>query len=73
MAAPDAVTYERNVATVMRDGITVWPNGFAQNLTSGIFRLRYRKSEEKPELATYALKVESRNRPLSLNHALWEQ
>ena len=31
--------------------IDVWPNGFAQNLTSGILRLRYRNSQEKPELA----------------------
>jgi uncharacterized protein len=31
--------------------VDVWPNGFAQNLTSGILRLRYRESEENPELA----------------------
>jgi putative CocE/NonD family hydrolase len=31
--------------------VDVWPNGFAQNLTSGILRMRYRNSEEKPELA----------------------
>jgi hypothetical protein len=31
--------------------IDVWPNGFAQNLTEGILRLRYRSSQEKPELA----------------------
>jgi putative CocE/NonD family hydrolase len=31
--------------------VDVWPNGFAQNLTSGILRLRYRKSKENPELA----------------------
>jgi putative CocE/NonD family hydrolase len=31
--------------------VDVWPNGFAQNLTSGILRLRYRKSRESPELA----------------------
>ena len=30
--------------------VDVWPNGFAQNLTSGILRLRYRKSQENPEL-----------------------
>jgi len=30
--------------------VDVWPNGFAQNLTSGILRLRYRNSQEKPEL-----------------------
>ena len=28
----------------------VWPNGFAQNLTEGILRVRYRNSQEKPEL-----------------------
>jgi uncharacterized protein len=31
--------------------VDVWPNGFAQNLTSGILRLRYRNSQEKPEFA----------------------
>jgi putative CocE/NonD family hydrolase len=31
--------------------VDVWPNGFAQNLTSGILRLRYRNSQEKQELA----------------------
>src|SRR5207245_8579261 len=31
--------------------VDVWSNGFAQNLTSGILRLRYRNSQEKPELA----------------------
>jgi putative CocE/NonD family hydrolase len=31
--------------------VDVWPSGFAQNLTEGILRLRYRNSEEKPELA----------------------
>jgi len=31
--------------------VDVWPNGFAQNLTEGILRLRYRGSQEKPELA----------------------
>lgn len=29
--------------------VDVWPNGFAQNLTEGILRLRYRNSQEKPE------------------------
>ncbi len=42
--------------------VDVWPNGFAQNLTSGILRLRYRKSQEKPELAnpgeTYHITVD---------------
>ena len=28
----------------------VWPNGFAQNLTEGLLRMRYRNSQEKPEL-----------------------
>jgi uncharacterized protein len=31
--------------------VDVWPSGFAQNLTEGILRLRYRNSQEKPELA----------------------
>ena len=31
--------------------VDVWPNGFAQNLTEGILRMRYRESQEKPELA----------------------
>ena len=31
--------------------VDVWPNGFAQNLTSGILRMRYHNSQEKPELA----------------------
>ena len=31
--------------------VDVWPNGFAQNLTEGILRLRYRNWQEKPELA----------------------
>ena len=30
--------------------VDVWPNGFAQNLTEGILRARYRNSQEKPEL-----------------------
>jgi putative CocE/NonD family hydrolase len=30
--------------------IDVWPNGFAQNLTDGILRARYRNSMEKAEL-----------------------
>jgi putative CocE/NonD family hydrolase len=32
--------------------VDVWPNGFAQNLTSGILRMRYRNSPEKPELTS---------------------
>jgi putative CocE/NonD family hydrolase len=31
--------------------VDVWPSGFAQNLTEGILRLRYRSSQERPELA----------------------
>jgi len=31
--------------------VDVWPNGFAQNVTDGILRMRYRNSSEKPELA----------------------
>lgn len=30
--------------------VDVWPNGFAENLTDGILRARYRISMEKPEL-----------------------
>ena len=30
--------------------VDVWPDGFAQNLTEGILRARYRNSQEKPEL-----------------------
>jgi len=29
--------------------VDVWPNGFAQNLTEGILRARYRNSPEKVE------------------------
>src|SRR5215470_8598498 len=32
--------------------VDVWPNGFAQNLTDGILRMRYRNSQAKPELMT---------------------
>jgi len=42
--------------------VDVWPNGYAQNLTSGILRMRYRNSQEKPELAnrgeTYHITVD---------------
>jgi len=31
--------------------VDVWPNGFAQNLTGGILRLRYRNAQEKAALA----------------------
>jgi putative CocE/NonD family hydrolase len=30
--------------------VDVWPEGFAQNLTEGILRARYRDSQEKPQL-----------------------
>ncbi len=30
--------------------VDVWPNGFAQNLTEGIVRARYRDSQETPEM-----------------------
>jgi putative CocE/NonD family hydrolase len=30
--------------------VDVWPDGFAQNLTEGILRARYRTSQERPEL-----------------------
>ena len=32
--------------------VDVWPNGFAQNLSDGIIRARYRESMEKPTLMT---------------------
>lgn len=32
--------------------VDVWPDGFAQNLTEGILRARYRDSQEKPEFMT---------------------
>ena len=42
--------------------VDVWPNGFAQNLTEGILRLRYRNSQEKAELVnpgeTYHITVD---------------
>ena len=42
--------------------VDVWPDGFAENLTEGILRLRYRNSQEKPELAnpgeTYRITVD---------------
>jgi putative CocE/NonD family hydrolase len=30
--------------------VDVWPNGYAQNLTEGILRMRYRSSQEIPEM-----------------------
>lgn len=42
--------------------VDVGPNGFAQNLTEGIIRARYRDSQEKPELMNpgqlYKLKID---------------
>ncbi len=42
--------------------VDVWPNGFAQNLTEGILRARFRDSQEKPEWLNpgqiYKLKVD---------------
>ena len=42
--------------------VDVWPNGFAQNLSEGILRLRYRDSQSTPELANpgqvYKIKIE---------------
>jgi hypothetical protein len=32
--------------------VDLWPNGFAQNITEGILRARYRSSQENPELMT---------------------
>ena len=41
--------------------VDVWPDGFAQNLTEGILRARYRESQAKPELLNpgqiYQLKI----------------
>ncbi len=44
--------------------VDVWPNGFAQNLTEGIVRARYRSSQEKPELLTP-------DEPYNLSLDLW--
>ena len=30
--------------------VDVWPNGFVQNLTEGILRMRYRNTQERPEM-----------------------
>lgn len=30
--------------------VDVWPNGYAQNLTEGILRMRYRNTQEKAEM-----------------------
>ena len=43
--------------------VDVWPNGFAQNLTEGILRARYRNSQATPELLnpgeTYKLTIDA--------------
>ena len=50
------VTLDLNVKSTAVDTdftaklVDVWPNGFAQNLTEGITRARYRNSQEAPEL-----------------------
>jgi hypothetical protein len=45
--------------------VDVWPNGFAQNLTDGILRARYRNSHAKPELMkpgeVYKLRIDLSN------------
>jgi putative CocE/NonD family hydrolase len=42
--------------------VDIWPNGFAQNLTEGILRTRFRDSQERPELLNpgqiYKLKLD---------------
>lgn len=42
--------------------VDVWPNGFAQNLSEGILRMRYRNSQAQPELMNpgqiYKIKVD---------------
>ena len=56
--------------------VDVWPNGFAQNLTDGILRTRYRNSMEKPELLNpgqvYKLTIEvwSTSNVFKKGHAL---
>ncbi len=44
--------------------VDVWPNGFAQNLTEGIVRAKYRNSQEKPELL-------NPDQPCKLSVDLW--
>ena len=39
--------------------VDVWPSGVAQNLAEGILRLRYRNSQEKPELANPGMSITS--------------
>ena len=56
--------------------VDVWPNGFAQNLTEGIIRARYRDSREKPELMTpgqiykFAIEVWSTSNVFKKGHIL---
>jgi len=56
--------------------VDLWPDGFAQNLTDGILRTRYRSSPEKPELMTpgqiYKLTIEvwSTSNVFKKGHAL---
>ncbi len=54
VAGPVSVTLYAKSSAVDTDFtaklVDVWPNGFAQNLTEGILRARYRNSDEKPEL-----------------------
>jgi putative CocE/NonD family hydrolase len=42
--------------------VDVWPNGFAQNLTEGILRMRYRDSQAQPRLMNpgqiYKIKID---------------
>jgi putative CocE/NonD family hydrolase len=42
--------------------VDVWPNGFAQNLTEGILRMRYRDSQAQPKLMNpgqiYKIKID---------------
>jgi uncharacterized protein len=62
------VTLDLYVSTSAQDTdftgklLDVWPNDFAQNLTEGVLRLRYRNSQETPELAkpgeTYHISVD---------------
>ena len=42
---------QRDIGYYTAKLVDVWPNGFAQNLTEGILRMRYRDSQEKPEMA----------------------
>jgi putative CocE/NonD family hydrolase len=56
--------------------VDVWPDGFAQNLTDGIVRARYRRSQEKAELMTpgqvyrFAIDVWSTSNVFKKGHVL---